>query len=439
MRSTTVSLLLVATGFYFAPGFSVRAEPVGTAFTYQGQLKFQGVPMDGKADFYFRLWSAQEGGSLAGSMGPVSTDVTNGLFKVDLDFGHGVFDGSAYWLEVEVAFPSGAGNWTVLSPRQDITPAPYALFAATAEGLALPYSALANGTATPFAITQTGGGRAATFATNNVSSDESTFVVIHGGQASAGEFWINNPSNDDVALFASSVGGGASLFGRNLSSGPAVEGTALGSGRAASFVTESSTNDSPTIYAEQKGTGRCGHFRITNAASDLAAVSASTTGDGPAVSGYTVGAGSAMLAKTDGTGYALHADSTDDVEPEGGGVVLIGQENGNNVAIDGNEIMARSNGEASTLYLNIDGGDVVFGGAIDIGYEIVSADEYDVNTIRVYCPAGKKVLGGGCAGGTDGDYIEESRPYGSNAWECTKRYNLSTLQIHAWAICANVK
>jgi hypothetical protein len=414
-----------------------QAIPMPTSFTYQGQLKFQGAPADGVADLSFRLWSAQEGGTLAGFIGPVLTDVTNGLFKVNLDFGHGVFDGSAYWLEIEVEFPAGAGNWTVLWPRQNITPAPYSLYAATAEALALPYAALSNGTATPFAVTQTGGGRAATFATNNASSDESTVVVIHGGQSSAGEFWVNNPSNDDVAVFASSVGSGATLFGRNLSSGPAVEGTALGNGRAASFVTEFSTNDSPTVYAEQKGAGRCGHFRITNAANELASVSASTTGDGAAVSAYTVGGGPAVHAKTTGTGYALHADSTDDVEPEGGGVVLIGRENGNNVAIDGNEIMARSDGETSPLYVNIDGGDVVFGGAIDIGYEIVSVHEEESAHATALCPPGKKVLGGGCSGGTSWDYIEVSEPWGSTGWRCRKRY--SSVSVHAYAICANVK
>jgi hypothetical protein len=227
------------------------------------------------------------------------------------------------------------------------------------------------------------------------------------------------------------------VYGKGAAAGAAVQGSALGTGRAASFHTEYITNDSPTVYAEQKGTGRCGHFRITNANNDLNAVAGSTTGDGAAVSAYTVGAGPAVHAKTDGTGYAIHADSTDDAEPEGGGVVLIGRETGNNVAIDGNEIMARSNGEASNLYVNVDGGDVVFGGAIDIGYEIVSVHEEESASATALCPAGKKVLGGGCSGGTSWDYIEVSEPWGSTGWHCRKRYE--SVSVHVYAICANVK
>jgi hypothetical protein len=414
-----------------------QAISMPTSFTYQGQLKFQGVPANGVADLSFRLWDAEEGGVLAGSVGPISVDVTNGLFEVDLDFGDGIFDGLAYWIEVEVEFPSGAGNWTVLSPRQSITPAPYALFAATADGLALPYSGHANSTATPFAITQTGAGRAAAIGTNNTSSEQPTLVVLQWGLASAGQFWTNNSSNEEPALFASSGSPGAGLFAKNVGSGPAVEGSALGNGRAASFVTESATNSSPTVYAEQKGAGRCGHFRITNATNDYASVSASTTGEGAAVSAYTVGGGPAVHAKTTGTGYALHADSTDDVEPEGGGVVLIGQEDGNNVAIDGNEIMARSNGETSTLYLNVDGGDVVFGGAIDIGFEVVHHYADNTDYTAVYCPAGKKALGGGCQCFTYTNTVEASMPTDdADGWFCRCHYSQS---ISVRAICANVQ
>ncbi len=55
-----------------------------------------------------------------------SVEVTDGLFIVELDFG-AVFDGTDLWLEIEVGS-------TVLSPRQHVTAAPQALFAATAGG-----------------------------------------------------------------------------------------------------------------------------------------------------------------------------------------------------------------------------------------------------------------------------------------------------------------
>src|SRR5439155_571146 len=59
------------------------------------------------------------------------TGVTNGLFTVTLDFGAGVFTGPARWLEIG-ARTNGNGSFTTLSPRQPLTPTPYATFAAAA-------------------------------------------------------------------------------------------------------------------------------------------------------------------------------------------------------------------------------------------------------------------------------------------------------------------
>jgi len=61
-------------------------------------------------------------------------------------------------------------------------------------------------------------------------------------------------------------------------------------------------------------------------------------------------------------GLVFHADSVSDVEPGSGGAVVIGQLDDFNLAFDRNEIMARSNGLASGLLLNFDGGDTSIGG-----------------------------------------------------------------------------
>ena len=53
--------------------------------------------------------------------------VTNGPFTVDLDSGTGVFKGEARWLEIPVHPGASTGAYTVLSPRQRLTPAPCAL------------------------------------------------------------------------------------------------------------------------------------------------------------------------------------------------------------------------------------------------------------------------------------------------------------------------
>ncbi len=54
----------------------------------------------------------------------------------------------------------------------------------------------------------------------------------------------------------------------------------------------------------------------------------------------------------------LHIGSGSDVTPAGGGYVTVGSDTGTNIAIDNNEIMARSNGTATALALNAEGGEV---------------------------------------------------------------------------------
>jgi hypothetical protein len=54
--------------------------------------------------------------------------VSNGLFTVALDFGSGIFDGNPRWLEIGVRTNAGVA-FAVLSPRQPLTPAPYAIYA----------------------------------------------------------------------------------------------------------------------------------------------------------------------------------------------------------------------------------------------------------------------------------------------------------------------
>lgn len=104
---------------------------MGTAFTYQGQLKQSGVPVNATCDFAFTLWDGDDDpdpGTRIGSAIPLTTEVGNGLFQVELDFGSTVFNGNARWLEIDVCCSSPCSpGFTTLSPRQAITPVPYAL------------------------------------------------------------------------------------------------------------------------------------------------------------------------------------------------------------------------------------------------------------------------------------------------------------------------
>ncbi len=105
--------------------------PLGTAFTYQGQLKQNGAPVNERVDFRFTLRPEVDGGPAVGSEIPLDdVEVVNGLFTVELDFGAGAFNGEARWLEVSVRAPhdpTDTGLFVQLEPRTPITPAPYAL------------------------------------------------------------------------------------------------------------------------------------------------------------------------------------------------------------------------------------------------------------------------------------------------------------------------
>jgi len=59
----------------------------------------------------------------------------------------------------------------------------------------------------------------------------------------------------------------------------------------------------------------------------------------------------------------LRLSSTADVSPTTDGALVIGPTSAVNMTIDNNEIMARTNGAASTLNVNIEGGDVYIGSA----------------------------------------------------------------------------
>jgi hypothetical protein len=128
-----LSILFLTSGGSAEPA----ATPFGTAFPYQGSLERDGEPYTGSCDFQFSLWDAETGGNPIGSVENIDDlTVTDGLFTAELDFGAGGFIGSARWLEVAVQCPEDAGLTTF--PRQQLTAAPYALYAgaSTWSGLA---------------------------------------------------------------------------------------------------------------------------------------------------------------------------------------------------------------------------------------------------------------------------------------------------------------
>ncbi len=111
---------------------AIVANGQTTAFTYSGRLGVGGNPASGLYDFQFQAFDAVAGGnSFGGAASANAVAVSNGLFNVLVDFGSAPFSGPARWLEVRVS-TNGAGNFSTLNPRQQLTPTPYAIYASTA-------------------------------------------------------------------------------------------------------------------------------------------------------------------------------------------------------------------------------------------------------------------------------------------------------------------
>ena len=102
--------------------------PVGTGFTYQGHLELDGSPADGDYDFEFALYDQEIDGTQVGFTVTLdNVSINEGFFSVELDFGNSAFGGGERWLQITVRPGDSAGAFTQLDPRQEITPAPYAL------------------------------------------------------------------------------------------------------------------------------------------------------------------------------------------------------------------------------------------------------------------------------------------------------------------------
>ena len=121
--SVMAAMVLVFASVWAGP----QAEPVGTAFTYQGRLKLEGTPVTDTCDMEFRLYADAAGSSQVGSLISLSVPIADGFFAAELDFGGDAFSGEARWLEIQVQCVGDAGM--VDLGLQPLTPAPYALSA----------------------------------------------------------------------------------------------------------------------------------------------------------------------------------------------------------------------------------------------------------------------------------------------------------------------
>ncbi len=255
--SVLVLIVLSAAGIVGARNADVRSDvsrandvsavtPLTSTFTYQGQLKTSsGSPISAMCDFQFGLWNSAGGPAQIGITQTVSSQVSNGLFTVGLNFGANgnVFNGSGRWLQIAVRCPPASG-YTPLNPRQPLTAAPYAFALpglytqpnATSPNIIGGYSG--NFISSTVVASVIGGGGVsgsenrvqANYATvgggaSNTASNDSATVsggwanTASGGNATVGGGWANKASgtyatvgggdNNTVNGYEATVGGGA--------------------------------------------------------------------------------------------------------------------------------------------------------------------------------------------------------------------------------------
>jgi len=194
------------------PDPQLQTQPMAlldSTFTYQGQLKKDGHPVNDTCDMKFQLYDDAVAGNPIGDEIQAAVVVTAGLFTQQLSFSSDSFTGEARWLEVSVQCSGDLGFFT-LAPRQELTAAPYALSlrpGAVIEA-AWPSGPLltANNTATDVASSGLGGQTASTYGSGVVG-----YAVADSGVASG----VTGMTNSDE---------GVGVYGWNT----ATSGTAHG-------------------------------------------------------------------------------------------------------------------------------------------------------------------------------------------------------------------
>lgn len=199
----SIAAALLAGLVLLAPAGAANFEPT---FTYQGEVKNSGVPMNGTADFVFKLFTAAANGI---QVGPTllldDVVVTDGIFKVELDFTNGgtipgVYDGIERWLDIAV-------NGTQLNPRQELTPTPHALVASQ---LQFPYAARTTGNPAFTLIQESDGPQTRAMHISSTATDTGSVALI-------GEMLTETTANGTGVLGISRAGNGFGVIGTNLS------------------------------------------------------------------------------------------------------------------------------------------------------------------------------------------------------------------------------
>lgn len=95
--------------------------------TYQGHLTSGGAAYSGAIDCRFGIWDSASGGHELENETVENVSVTDGLFTATISLSADTFQTTGVWMEVSVHPTGSGGSFTVLTPRQPLTAAPFAL------------------------------------------------------------------------------------------------------------------------------------------------------------------------------------------------------------------------------------------------------------------------------------------------------------------------
>ncbi|MFZ2873038.1 MAG: hypothetical protein WAZ94_00995 [Phycisphaerales bacterium] len=219
-------------------GFTCRAsaQPMTTAFTYQGELRNSGTPATGPHDLRFRLYDAAAGGVQVGpTLCSDNVSMADGRFTVELDFGS-QFAGQLRFLEIELRADTGlnctdAGGFVTLAPRQPLTGTPNALFALNAATASTAASATNAGQLN---------GQSAAYYQNAANLSTGTVPDARLSGMYSGLLTLSNAGNAITGVF---TGSGAALTGLNASN---IANGTVGDARLTANVALLNTNQTFT-------------------------------------------------------------------------------------------------------------------------------------------------------------------------------------------------
>jgi hypothetical protein len=317
--------ILSALPIVLSVGLALAAfgAPLGTSFTYQGQLRRSGVAYNGTCNFQFSLWDAASAGTQKGPTQSISSvSVVNGLFTVMLDSTDystpdktPAFTGEARWLGTSVQCSGDGAGFTQLDPRQPIIAAPYALSLRPGAEIAGPGTGPASASST-LTVRNTVGGYGL-YGQGNVGVYGQGNIGLYGAtiEQGYGVYGTSTGGPGSAAVYGTNSDG-ASISGFSTGSGPAIYGQSSSSGYAGKFVGNVDITGllsvSLGVFSDVRGIS--GGVALYGAAEGTDSRGVLGRAEGPnsaGVFGYNTDS-AAIWGKSGGSGSAIYGENVSD-------------------------------------------------------------------------------------------------------------------------------